>query len=163
MRWASWFGVMGTRAAAVMRPVDFLVHTSLFRLLLAILYQPQANWSSCFTVNLFRNGIQASSSSWCPDLQACPLDLLDSIPEIEQGDVLLATENFGGILYSRIICQAETCLPMALLVVEIALTTHKSLTQLVAEDEAELGRMHSRREYDLTPQLHKHSGHPSRP
>ena len=65
--------------------------------------------------------------------------------EIEQGDVLLAAEEYGGICIPSHLLERDGLL-VALLVVEMLAYTHKSLAQLVAEDEAELGRMcYSRR------------------
>ena len=65
--------------------------------------------------------------------------------EIEQGDVLLAAEEYGGICIPSHLLEQDGLL-VALLVVEMLAYTHKSLAQLVAEDEAELGCMcYSRR------------------
>ena len=69
--------------------------------------------------------------------------------EIEQGDVLLAAEEYGGICIPSHLLERDGLLAV-LLVVEMLAYTHKSLAQLVAEDEAQLGRMcYSRREVRL--------------
>ena len=65
--------------------------------------------------------------------------------EIEQGDVLLAAEEYGGICVPSHLAERDGLL-IALFIVEMLAYTKKSLEQLIAEDELELGRMcYSRR------------------